>query len=100
MPVEREQYIHRVGRTGRAGKGGKGFLLLAEHEAPFLKAIADLPVRLQQGLQPAHLAASQAAVDAALSRVSNDSKELVCARLLVAFQNGSGLTWLFRLFYF
>ncbi|KAK1409027.1 hypothetical protein QVD17_41277 [Tagetes erecta] len=29
VPVDREQYINRLGRTGREGKGGEGMLLLA-----------------------------------------------------------------------
>ena len=45
MPSEKAQYVHRLGRTGRAGKAGGGYLLLAEEEKPFLKMIADLPVR-------------------------------------------------------
>lgn len=44
VPVDREQYINRLGRTGREGKGGEGMLLLADWEEYFLEEIKDLPV--------------------------------------------------------
>ncbi|MCD7448580.1 hypothetical protein HAX54_044526 [Datura stramonium] len=44
VPVDREQYIHRLGRTGREGKEGEGILLLAPWEQYFLDDIKDLPM--------------------------------------------------------
>ncbi|KAJ8539391.1 hypothetical protein K7X08_013643 [Anisodus acutangulus] len=44
LPVDREQYIHRLGRTGREGKEGEGILLLAPWEHYFLDDIKDLPM--------------------------------------------------------
>ncbi|XP_076937927.1 putative DEAD-box ATP-dependent RNA helicase 48 [Bidens hawaiensis] len=44
VPVDREQYINRLGRTGREGKDGEGILLLAPWEEYFLEAIKDLPL--------------------------------------------------------
>ncbi|KAJ4955802.1 hypothetical protein NE237_012585 [Protea cynaroides] len=44
IPIDREQYIHRLGRTGREGKGGEGILLLAPWEEHFLDEIKDLPI--------------------------------------------------------
>lgn len=44
LPVDREQYIHRLGRTGREDKGGEGILLLAPWEQYFLDDIKDLPM--------------------------------------------------------
>lgn len=44
IPVDREQYIHRLGRTGREGKEGEGILLLAPWEQYFLDDIRDLPM--------------------------------------------------------
>ncbi|KAJ0559139.1 putative RNA helicase [Helianthus annuus] len=44
VPVDREQYINRLGRTGREGKGGEGILLLAPWEEYFLQDINDLPL--------------------------------------------------------
>ena len=59
MASGREQYVHRIGRTARAGKAGGGFLLLAECEAPFLKLLADLPLRQRPALPPARCRALQ-----------------------------------------
>ncbi|KAJ0913842.1 putative RNA helicase [Helianthus annuus] len=50
VPVDREQYINRLGRTGREGKGGEGILLLAPWEEYFLQDINDLP--LHKSLSP------------------------------------------------
>ncbi|CAN4115473.1 unnamed protein product [Withania somnifera] len=44
IPVDRQQYIHRLGRTGREGKEGEGILLLAPWEQYFLDGIKDLPM--------------------------------------------------------
>ncbi|KAK9076703.1 hypothetical protein SSX86_005037 [Deinandra increscens subsp. villosa] len=44
VPVDREQYINRLGRTGREGKGGEGILLLAPWEEYFLEELKDLPL--------------------------------------------------------
>ncbi|XP_042510421.1 putative DEAD-box ATP-dependent RNA helicase 33 [Macadamia integrifolia] len=44
IPIDREQYIHRLGRTGREGKDGEGILLLAPWEEHFLDEIKDLPI--------------------------------------------------------
>ncbi|KAG8161228.1 hypothetical protein KVR01_009492 [Diaporthe batatas] len=43
LPMDRESYIHRLGRTARAGADGHGTLVLASHEAFFPKtALKDL----------------------------------------------------------
>ncbi|CAH1424737.1 unnamed protein product [Lactuca virosa] len=44
VPVDREQYINRLGRTGREGKGGEGILLIAPWEQYFLDEVKDLPL--------------------------------------------------------
>ncbi|KAI3468765.1 hypothetical protein Pfo_025428 [Paulownia fortunei] len=44
IPLDRGQYIHRLGRTGRQGKEGEGFLLIAPWEQYFLDEIKDLPL--------------------------------------------------------
>lgn len=44
VPIDREQYINRLGRTGREGKGGEGMLLIAPWEQYFLEEIKDLPL--------------------------------------------------------
>lgn len=44
IPLDREQYIHRLGRTGREDKEGEGILLLAPWEEYFLDDLEDLPL--------------------------------------------------------
>jgi ATP-dependent RNA helicase DeaD len=41
VPVEKESYIHRIGRTGRAGKGGIAVTLVTEYEAGLWKEIQE-----------------------------------------------------------
>ncbi|MBX4266980.1 DEAD/DEAH box helicase [Clostridium estertheticum] len=39
LPLERGNYVHRIGRTGRAGKKGKAITFVTHNENRFLKAI-------------------------------------------------------------
>ena len=39
VPINPEDYIHRIGRTGRAGKEGKAFTLVSPHEEKHLSLI-------------------------------------------------------------
>jgi superfamily II DNA/RNA helicase len=48
MPLNPEQYIHRLGRTGRAGLPGKGILLLMEFEEFFPKYVRNLGLEQAQ----------------------------------------------------
>lgn len=41
VPMERESYVHRIGRTGRAGKEGKAISFVAPYEEKFLKGIEE-----------------------------------------------------------
>jgi superfamily II DNA/RNA helicase len=43
--VDRDIYIHRIGRTGRAGKHGDATLILAPFEKPFLDQLHDIPIK-------------------------------------------------------
>ncbi|KIM29695.1 hypothetical protein M408DRAFT_328559 [Serendipita vermifera MAFF 305830] len=47
MPMNPEQYIHRLGRTARAGKTGSGLLILAPWEQRFLahKDLRTVPIK-------------------------------------------------------
>jgi len=42
VPVNPEDYIHRIGRTGRAGKAGKAFTLVSPHEEKNLQVICKM----------------------------------------------------------
>lgn len=39
IPLEKENYVHRIGRTGRAGKKGKAITFITRYEKKFLQAI-------------------------------------------------------------
>lgn len=39
LPLEKENYVHRIGRTGRAGKKGKAITFTTRYENKFLQAI-------------------------------------------------------------
>ena len=42
VPMNAEDYVHRIGRTGRAGRSGAAFTLVTRSDEQFLKAIKDL----------------------------------------------------------
>src|SRR5258708_4392378 len=42
VPINAEDYIHRIGRTGRAGKSGRSFTLAAPEDGRFVAAIEQL----------------------------------------------------------
>ncbi|TXK84516.1 DEAD/DEAH box helicase [Paenibacillus sp. N3.4] len=39
LPLEKESYVHRIGRTGRAGKTGKAITFITPHEDKFVAEI-------------------------------------------------------------
>ena len=39
LPVEAENYVHRIGRTARAGKSGKAYTFCSEQDVYSLPAI-------------------------------------------------------------
>jgi ATP-dependent RNA helicase MSS116 len=44
LPMNSEQYVHRVGRTGRAGKGGRAVMILAPEEMGFIRKNPQFPI--------------------------------------------------------
>lgn len=42
VPVNAEDYVHRIGRTGRAGRDGAAFMLVTKSNARALKSVQDL----------------------------------------------------------
>ena len=42
VPINAEEYVHRIGRTGRAGRPGKAFMFVTKGEANALKNIHSL----------------------------------------------------------
>jgi len=66
VPVNAEDYIHRIGRTGRAGRRGQSITLATRADS---KAVAEIerlvgrkiPVRMQDGLESAEAAPRETA---------------------------------------
>ncbi len=52
IPVNAEDYIHRIGRTGRAGKTGHAYSLASPDDAKLLSAVENM---LKQPIPPLHL---------------------------------------------
>ena len=44
IPMNKEQYVHRVGRTGRAGKTGRAVMILAPEEMIWLEKCPEFPI--------------------------------------------------------
>lgn len=42
IPINAEDYVHRIGRTGRAGRSGTAFTLVTDNDQKYLTAIEDL----------------------------------------------------------
>lgn len=42
LPIEKENYVHRIGRTGRAGNSGKAISFVKTNENPLLRDIEDM----------------------------------------------------------
>lgn len=77
LPMNSEQYIHRLGRTARAGKEGRGVLILDEHEKWFLgsKGVNELPIHpSKDNTSSSSLDVCRNAVDLALGRVDDTTK--------------------------
>jgi superfamily II DNA/RNA helicase len=55
VPINAEDYVHRIGRTGRAGRSGRAITLVTAHDKKYLAAIEKLigralPVEVLEGL--------------------------------------------------
>jgi superfamily II DNA/RNA helicase len=58
VPINAEDYVHRIGRTGRAGRSGKAITFATSHDRKNLAAIekligSELPVEIVEGLEAA-----------------------------------------------
>jgi hypothetical protein len=77
LPMDRAQYIHRLGRTARAGRRGKGILLLSDTEKRFLASLSGLPLSEAQALPEDLIARAKATVERGLAAVDYQSKAQV-----------------------
>lgn len=60
IPVNKDTYIHRVGRTGRGEKSGEGWLIMADFEAQEARhRLTNLPLVKDKSLETAQVDMSQ-----------------------------------------
>ena len=53
VPMERESYVHRIGRTGRAGKEGVAVTFVAPYERKFIEGIEEyIGYKIEKGDYP------------------------------------------------
>jgi len=74
LPMNSEQYIHRVGRTARAGKGGRAVIILFTFEGFFLKTNQSLPIKPYPVDVIAELPNYQSTVENAVPKVDEAAK--------------------------
>lgn len=93
VPVNRDQYIHRIGRTGRANKSGEGYLIIHQTELDHARQLLPgLPIKRNDELEVAkadtmskevaELPKYFEAVDRAMQRVGKSEIEETYRRLL------------------
>ena len=87
VPINSEDYIHRIGRTGRAGKSGKAFMLALPGEAKALANVermlgkkvpeldSDQAVDLPEAPKPARSSKTKAAAEAAKAPASSKTEK-------------------------
>lgn len=78
LPVQAQDYIHRIGRTGRAGSTGRAISLVSLDEEDDLKSInrllkRDLRVRIVRGFEPAIGAPRPTGTDGRAARSSGSA---------------------------
>ncbi|KAM7214865.1 hypothetical protein V8F06_009773 [Rhypophila decipiens] len=75
LPLDKEQYVHRVGRTGRAGKTGRATMILIPEEMKFVRNNPRFPIKTITFDHPKATAIpSQEIIKTALERVDDDAK--------------------------
>lgn len=76
VPINEEDYVHRIGRTGRAGKEGKAITFVLKLEAKRLKKIEDLIKKSipEMTLLPEDLVDSDTVVQADSSREDSQGR--------------------------
>ncbi|KAF1957623.1 DEAD-domain-containing protein [Byssothecium circinans] len=74
LPMNTEQYIHRVGRTARAGKDGRAVMILFSNESFFTKTNPSLPIKPYPVDIVAELPNYQSIADKALVQVEESAK--------------------------
>ncbi|WP_420547068.1 DEAD/DEAH box helicase [Curvivirga sp.] len=78
VPVNAEDYVHRIGRTGRAGREGTAYMLVTHHDEKLLSAIekivgSALPVL--EGMEPRSKEDRNADDTAITKQASNNNRK-------------------------
>lgn len=94
LPLEKESYVHRVGRTGRAGKRGKAITFLTPYEEKFLAEIeAYIGFEIERRQAPSQQSVDEA-MDAFIGKMENlpelkkDKSEQLNKDILKLYFNG------------
>ncbi|KAF2639077.1 ATP-dependent RNA helicase MSS116, mitochondrial [Massarina eburnea CBS 473.64] len=74
LPMNAEQYVHRVGRTARAGKDGRAVIILFANESFFTKTNPGLPIKPYPVDIVAELPSHQPTVEKALATIDEAAK--------------------------
>lgn len=74
LPMNTEQYIHRVGRTARAGKDGRAVIILFSNETFFISTNRALPIQPYPTDIVAELPKYQTMVEKSFPRVQQEAK--------------------------
>ncbi len=72
VPMNAEDYVHRIGRTGRAGNTGKAYMFVTKSDTKFLDGIQDLT---KQKLNEYKLGKNTSAISNKSESVSKPKKE-------------------------
>jgi len=75
LPMDHENYVHRIGRTGRAGLTGKAYSFVAGRDRMLLKTILRYTQgTIEQRPAPSHEAVEQARAQRIFDKILNDVK--------------------------
>jgi len=75
LPLDKEQYVHRVGRTGRAGKKGRAIMILIPDEMNFYRRNREFPIKQIKFDHPkAEAIPSEEIIAKALANVPDQTK--------------------------
>ncbi len=77
LPVNGEQYIHRLGRTARAGAAGRGTLILDPDEQAFLsqRALQGISIPKKESLTTEMIESLRVVTNEALVKIDDKVKE-------------------------
>ncbi len=73
LPMDHENYVHRIGRTGRAGRTGKAYSFVSGRDRMLLKTILRYTQgTIEQKSAPSHETVEQARAQRIFDKITND----------------------------